>query len=115
MSSREDAWELLSELFVDTERSEDDLVLLARRLKGVGYSLEDLDYFLKKEVAPIAGRWMQYPGAIGAWPGFDRDDLEIRIRENLQRPWYRRQRVWLARSVRREWSIVQAAMRNLTT
>jgi len=111
MRKREDVWWLLSDLFVDTTRTEDDLLRLGKSLAKFGFSIIELEQILKKEVAPVAGRWMNYP-TVGPWPCFDREDLERGIQENLRRPWYAKRRwglfnpSWLVR----EWSVVKRGL-----
>jgi len=113
-NARESVWRLLSDLFVDTTHTDDDLRRLGVALKKTGFSVTDVERILRREVAPVCGRWLTYPGAIGPWPQFDRQDVEARIRAYVQRPWYKGPLfgapLWLFPGVRREWSVVKSAM-----
>jgi hypothetical protein len=113
MTNREKAWFLLSDLYVDTEYTEDQLVRLAKALAVLGFSLRELTYILKNEVGPVAGSWMCYPGTIGPWPAFDEEDLKNGIIENLKRPWYRKQRRCLLAilATRKNWITVKSNLR----
>jgi hypothetical protein len=108
-------WVLLSELFVDTEHSDEDLQALGRALQKTGFSVDEVGAMLRREVAPVCGRWMLYPGAIGPWPLFDEQALRAGIEERLRKPWYQpplfRTGLLLMPGVRRNWGIVRNAMR----
>ncbi|MDR3617542.1 MAG: hypothetical protein P4L53_28555 [Candidatus Obscuribacterales bacterium] len=62
---REDVWFELSSLFLDTEPSEADLLMIAERVAESSFSLEELISIMEDEVAPIlhgnlllvAGQW----------------------------------------------------------
>jgi hypothetical protein len=110
---RESVWLLLSELFVDTQHTQQDLLDIGRSLRETGFSVDEVETILRREVAPVCGRWMTYPGAVGPWPMFDAQDLKTRIEDNLRKPWYRPPffRTALMPGVRREWAIVRNAMR----
>src|SRR4051794_6777995 len=116
MNTRESIWRLLSDLFVDTTHTDDELRRLGIALGKTGYSAEEVERILRYEVAPVCSRWMRWPGAIGPWPGFGKD-LEARIREYVERPWYkpplfRHSGLWLRPEVRRAWSIMKGAMKD---
>ena len=81
MDARETIWWLLSDLFVDTTHTEDDLRRLGAALKKTGCGVEDLERILRYEVAPVCGTWMSYPGAIGPWPQFDPQDISAAYSE----------------------------------
>jgi hypothetical protein len=112
---REAVWVLLSELFVDTEHTEQDLHVLGRSLQETGYSVEETEAILRREVAPVCGRWMRSPGAIGPWPMFDAQELKERIQARLHKPWYKpplfHAGLLLMPGVEREWQVVRNAMR----
>ena len=109
----EDIWLLLSELFVDTEHTVDDLVALAKALKQTGCPVNEIERILKHEVAPVCGRWMRYP-TIGPWPMFDKEALLISIRKHIERPWYRpvliKNGLWGLDHVKQDWEIVKSAI-----
>jgi hypothetical protein len=114
-NAREAVWLLLSDLFVDTEHTDQHLYAIGQSLKKTGFSVDEVETILHREVAPVCGRWMLYPGAIGPWPMFDEEDLKHRIKERLSKPWYKRPLVsaglWLMPSIKREWGVIQNAMR----
>ncbi|MDB5897070.1 MAG: hypothetical protein JWP22_1441 [Ramlibacter sp.] len=114
-TSRQAVWILLSELFVDTEHTKDDLRILARSLQETGFPLHEIETILCREVAPVCGRWMLYPGAIGPWPAFQEQELRERIDARLHKPWYKppffHTGLWGMPGVRREWTIVRNALR----
>lgn len=114
-SSREAVWVLLSELFVDTEHSKQNLLAMGRALQETGFSAEVVETILRREVAPVCGRWMAYPGAVGPWPMFDAQDLKDRIESRLCKPWYKppffNAGLVLMPGVKRDWEIVRNAMR----
>jgi hypothetical protein len=114
VDTRESVWWLLSDLFVDTARTDDELRRLGVALKKTGFGADEVERILRREVAPVCGRWMTHHDAIGPWPQFDRQGIEARIRAYVQRPWYKGPLfgapLWLFPGVRREWSVVKRAM-----
>jgi hypothetical protein len=114
VGKRESVGWLLSDLFVDTAHADDELRRLGVALKQTGFGPDEVERILRREVAPVCGRWMTDPGAIGPWPQFDRQLVEARIRAYVQRPWYKGPLfgapLWLFPGVRREWAVVKRAM-----
>ena len=112
--SRERVWVLLSELFVDTEHTPEDLLAIAGSLQGTGFSVDEVETILRREVAPVCGRWMLWPGAIGPWPMFDEQELKERIKERLRKPWYKpplfHTGLMFMAGVKREWEVVRDAI-----
>ena len=112
-SAKEQVWFLLSDLFVDTEWSERELRGIGVALRDTGFSSKDVEKILRAEVAPVCGRWMRYP-SIGPWPMFDREWVRLNIQKYLERPWYIMPffggGLWGLGSVKRDWTIVRAAM-----
>ena len=80
----EDVWLELAELFfLDTEHEDYVFESTAKRLKEIGLNAAELRIILEKQVAPVAGvnlGYLIYP-VIGAWSGFDRDDLIKKIKD----------------------------------
>jgi hypothetical protein len=114
--SREAAWMLLSALFVDTQNTPEDLRDLGRSLQATGFTVDDVEAILRREVAPVCGEWMRHPGAIGPWPMFEEQELKERIEAHLRKssckpPWLRRPGLLLPSGVRREWKLVRDGMR----
>jgi hypothetical protein len=113
---REAVWILLSELFVDTAHTKKDLLAMAQSLRDTGFSVEEVETILRREVAPVCGQWMLYPGAIGPWPMFEAQALKERIEARLRKPWYMRPLfttgLRLMPGVKREWAILRNAMRD---
>lgn len=111
---REAVWLVLSELFVDTEHTQKNLYAIGSLLQETGFSIDEIATILYREVAPVCGRWMLYPGAIGPWPAFEEQDLKKRIQAHLQKPWYEppllHRGLMFMPGVRRDWKIIQNAM-----
>ena len=112
--SRERVWVLLSELFVDTEHTPNDLLAIARSLQETGFSVDEVETILRRDVAPVCGEWMLYPGAIGPWPMFDEQELKEKIEQRLSRPWYKALSLHTGLTfmpgVKREWEVVRDAI-----
>lgn len=115
IKSREAVWVLLSELFTDTKHTKEDLLAIGRSLQETGFSVAEVEAILRRDVAPVCGRWVTYPGAIGPWPMFDAQELTRQIQERRCKPWYRppffRPGLMLMPGVRRDWEILRRAMR----
>jgi len=115
VSAREKVWFLLADLFVDTDHAERELRAIGVALKQTGFSVDDVETILRKEVAPVCGRWMR-SGAIGPWPMFDEEELRQRIEVYLNRPWYQPPPINTGllglSGVKRAWRIVRNAMEN---
>jgi hypothetical protein len=113
-SAREAVWVLLSDLFIDSTKTDVNLRAMGKALAKTGYSAGEVEQILLHEVAPVCGKWMSHPGAVGPWPMFDELDLRHRIRQRIKRPWYRRWPIvfglWSLPGVRRQWKVVQHAM-----
>ena len=116
VNTRESVWWLLSDLFVDTTHTEDELRRLGVALRKTGFGADEVERILRREVAPVCGRWMTHSGAMGPWPQFDRQAIEARIRAYVQRPWYKGPLfgapLWVFPGVWREWSVVKRAMQD---
>jgi hypothetical protein len=117
ISSREAVWMLLSALFVDTENTQEDLHVLGKWLHATGFSVDEIEAILRREVAPVCGEWMCHIGAIGPWPAFEAQELKERIVARSRKPWYKppwfRPGLVLLPGVQREWNLVRHAMRGL--
>ena len=112
---REAVWILLSELFADEEHTEKDILALGRSLQETGFSVDEVETILRREVAPVCGRWMTYPGAIGPWPKFDAQELKEQIEKHRCKPWYKppffSTGLMFIPGVKRGWGAVKSAMR----
>jgi hypothetical protein len=74
---RKPVWAALSELWVDTELTDDDLHRIADVMKRSGYSVTILREIYMFEVAPVV-----FPNLLtvaGAWAGFDEEWLFIEM------------------------------------
>jgi hypothetical protein len=91
IQQRRPLWVALSELWLDTELSSEDLERIARVMADSGLTLEQLRQVYLVEVAPVIS-----PNLLtvaGEWAGFDEEWLCSRIVRNLRdRP--RRTRFW---------------------
>jgi hypothetical protein len=108
------AWEALSDLFLDTDLTDQDIDFIVRRLKSTGFSTSELERIYEEEVAPVCWRNLtNLPG--GIWMGFDRDWLVGAITSRLSMQDVRRRagllqrlrkKLWTAQS-RRDWDRVK--------
>ena len=108
-SARQRVWFLLSDLFVDTEWSAEDLRAIGTALKHTGFSANEVEAILRTEVAPVCGRWMRWP-SIGPWPAFDPDWVNESIEKYLRRQPIFRLGLWGLPGARRDWRVVRNAM-----
>jgi hypothetical protein len=91
IANRKPIWTALSELWLDTELSAQDLERIARVLAASGFSIEELRHIYLAEVAPVVSPNLL--GVAGQWASFDVDWLCSQILRNLKdRP--RRTRFW---------------------
>src|SRR5258708_36673670 len=97
---------LLSDLFVDTERSVEDLEQLGLALKRTGVASSEAENILRTEVAPVCS----WSSMVGPWPMFDEAWLTQAIEKRLRRPGVLRPGILLVGRLRREWRIVRAPM-----
>ena len=102
------AWELLSELFLDTELDDDAIAAIARDLRATGLGVAELERIYEDEVAPACWRnALAVPG--GVWTGFDRDWLVAEVQRRLLRRRFWERIPWLKRLlVRRRTSYSRA-------
>lgn len=76
---REDAWEALSDIFIDNEV---DYVAVARGVAGIPRA--DLEILFFEEVAPYCGPNLLTP-IPPVWSGFSREPLVLGIRDRQRR------------------------------
>jgi hypothetical protein len=87
-------WNVLSELFLDTELQEDDHQRIARVLAASPYSEKKLDEILRFEVTPVL-KWNLLSIA-GEWAGFDETWLRQKLAPRIDaRPWLRLGVFWM--------------------
>jgi hypothetical protein len=100
----------ISELFVDKELSDDDLLRLRDELRQSGLSLAELDEIYYDELAPLLARNLRSPA--GVWAGFDARWLQQQVERRRRRrpfaPLARLRRYLDTRSTVREWSRLRA-------
>jgi hypothetical protein len=75
--SRRPVWQVLSELFLDTELGAADLERVAKILAGSPYSIQELESILLWEVYPACRSNLFW--IAGEWAGFNEQWLEQRI------------------------------------
>lgn len=68
---RQDVWYVLSDLFLDTQLSRDDLFDIARHLAATSFSVYELQSIMQDEVAPTLEKNLFVMG--GQWGMFDRE------------------------------------------
>lgn len=91
IQQRRPVWAALSQLWLDTELSAEDLERIARVMAESGLSIEQLRQVYAVEVAPVVSPNLR--GVAGEWAGFDEDWLCSQIVRNLRdRP--KRTRFW---------------------
>lgn len=78
-AEREDAWEALSDIFIDNEV---DYVVVARGVAGI--PLAELEILFFEDVAPYCGPNLLTP-IPPIWSGFSREPLVAGIRERQRR------------------------------
>ncbi|MEM7138486.1 MAG: hypothetical protein AAF500_18040 [Myxococcota bacterium] len=97
----------MSELYLDRELDEADYVRIVESLRACGYTLDELDQILYREVHPLL--MPNLVSVAGEWTGFDLDWMEERILR--RRPRYPKVALvpgcW---AVRDEWMKIKRAM-----
>jgi ornithine carbamoyltransferase len=91
IQKRRPLWVALSELWLDTELSAEDLERIARVMADSDLSIEELRRVYCVEVAPVVSPNLLI--VAGEWVGFDEEWLSSRIASNL-RDRARRTRFW---------------------
>ncbi len=80
-------WLALAELFfLDIQPEDHDYVSAARLIKQMGWNRHRTELVLVELIAPVAGHnlgFLLYP-VIGAWQGFDREDLRQKIQKRIR-------------------------------
>jgi hypothetical protein len=100
IQERRPLWAALSELWLDTELTAEDLEHIARVMADSGLSLEELRHVHLDEVAPVVS--INLLSVAGAWAGFDEEWLCSRIVRNLrERPL--RTKFWARFPITRWW------------
>lgn len=85
IDNRRPVWKALSDLFLDTELEDSDLIRIARTLAESAYSLEEAETILYCEVYPVCiGNLLC---VAGEWDGFDDDWLAKSILKHTARSW----------------------------
>ena len=77
LANRLPVWTALSEIYLDTELSPDQLELLAKTLAASPYSRDELEHILLAELHPVLA--MNLLAVAGVWAGFDAGWLQARI------------------------------------
>lgn len=70
---RRPVWVALSDLYLDTELERSDHDRIADAIIASGYSVEEVEQILRREVGPIVGANLL--SIAGEWEGFDEDWL----------------------------------------
>ena len=76
-------WAALSELWLDTELTEDDLLRIVGVMKSSGYSVDVLRDIYLFEVAPVV--FPNLLSVVGEWAGFDEDWLFTEVTKRARR------------------------------
>ena len=100
LNTRKPLWVALSNLFLDTELDEKNLVYIAKKMHKSPYSLNEIDDILMLEVFPVCIANLH--SVAGEWAGFDENWLEETIiaakRPNRFRQWRNRRSFWMIES-----------------
>lgn len=70
---RRPVWVALSDLYLDTELQPSDHDRIAGTIVASGYSIDEIEKILRREVGPIVG--MNMLSVTGEWTGFNEDWL----------------------------------------
>ena len=97
---REDAWYLMSDLFLDTELLENDLERMAKEFAASPFSVDELNAMYEDEVAPVLHGNLKC--VAGVWGCFSRDEIIPLIRQRAS---------WLKEKRRHGIPIVEAVKR----
>ena len=81
---RRPVWRALSELWLDTELTEDDIRHIAGVMVDSGYTLGELRVICDSEIAPVVYKNLLTP--VGVWSGFDEEWLSQQIIKELDKP-----------------------------
>lgn len=87
-AARAGVWEILSELYLDTEHDALDLRRMAEQLAHSPYALAELHEIETWEVAPVV--MPNLFSVAGAWSGFDTDWLLVQCSRRHTSPTWRR-------------------------
>lgn len=87
-ATRAIVWQILSELYLDTEHDERDLQRMAERLARSRYDLAELREIETWEVAPVV--IPNLFSVAGVWAGFDTDWLRSQCSRRHAAPTWRR-------------------------
>lgn len=79
---RKRAWNLLSDLFLDSDFAEQCYKSIGAQLAKTSFAVSELEYILKYEVAPVVGGNLLSPA--GIWDGFDQEWLETEIQKHIK-------------------------------
>lgn len=109
LTRRREVWELLSELFLDTELLPDDFRRIAAGLHNSGFVLQELESMLRCEVAPVLGGNLF--SVAGVWDAFDLWPVERRYQTGKTRPSVLGQAA--CRLVRNDWERVKVELAKL--
>lgn len=105
LEQRRPVWAALSELYLDSSYR-DEIRVAARKLAASPYALDELRSILFDEVHPTLCGNLLAP--VGAWSGFDQDQLALRILRSQRRPpWLRARGRCLRRYAELQWRLLE--------
>jgi len=82
IKNRKPIWIVLSELYLDMELKESDIIYIAKVIKESPYRLEEVKRINKYEVFPVLYQNLMSPA--GQWTGFDESWLVESIQSSLE-------------------------------
>lgn len=81
---RKPVWFALSELWLDTELTDNDIHHIATVMVDSGYTLSELRVICDSEIAPVVYKNLLTP--VGVWSGFDESWLAQQIINQINKP-----------------------------
>jgi len=83
LEPRSGIWLALSDLYLDTELSDNDFKYIAKKIQESPYDIEEVKHINRYELYPLL-----YPNLLsifGIWSGFDKEELAASITDRLSR------------------------------
>jgi hypothetical protein len=84
IARRKPVWLALSELWLDSELTDNDITHIATKMVDSGYSLAELRVICDSEIAPVV--YSNLRSSAGVWDGFDEHWLYEKIISEMNKP-----------------------------
>lgn len=82
---RKPVWQALSNMYLDTENTEEEFQRIAQVIMNAGYSIEEADIINRQEVFPLIGTNLLGVAGDWAWDSYDQElfaHAVVRLRRN---------------------------------